>query len=333
MKVMVAGDVGGTKTILALYSPGKGPREPLVRSSFPSSSHAGLEDLLVDFLADVQEKVDGAVFGVAGPVVGGSARITNLTWTIDASSLGSVLGTGRIHLLNDLEAVALGIPLLSGDDFHTIHRGEPVPHGPIAVIAPGTGLGEAYLTWDGKGYRAHASEGGHSDFAPRDTREADLLAFLLRRFDHVSYELVCSGSGIRNIYAFLRESGRYEEPAWLAQRLRNEPDPTIVIREAAQDIARPSEICRETMRMFVSILGAETGNLALKFLPTGGIYIGGGLPPRILSMIDDVTFIEAYLAKGRLSPVVSRIPVHVILNTDVGLIGAAGYGMGIMQNP
>ncbi|HWR68817.1 MAG TPA: glucokinase, partial [Desulfomonilia bacterium] len=161
MKVMVAGDVGGTKTILALYSPGKGPREPLVRSSFPSSSHAGLEDLLVAFLADVQEKVDGAVFGVAGPVVGGSARITNLTWTIDASSLGSVLGTGRIHLLNDLEAVALGIPLLSGDDFHTIHRGEPVPHGPIAVIAPGTGLGEAYLTWDGKGYRAHASEGGH----------------------------------------------------------------------------------------------------------------------------------------------------------------------------
>jgi glucokinase len=149
----------------------------------------------------------------------------------------------------------------------------------------------------------------------------------------VSYELVCSGSGIRNIYAFLRESGRYEEPAWLAQRLRNEPDPTIVIREAAQDSARPSEICREAMRMFVSILGAETGNLALKFLPTGGIYIGGGLPPRILPMLDDVTFIEAYLAKGRLSPVIGRMPVHVILNTDVGLIGAAGYGMGIMQNP
>ncbi len=332
MKALIAGDIGGTKTILALYSTDKGPREPVRRASFPSAAYAGLEDIVGEFLAGVQEKILGAAFGVAGPVIDGSARITNLPWTISSVSIGSMLGTGKVFLLNDLQAVALGIPQLTKSDLHTLNTGEPDPSGPKAVIAPGTGLGEAYLTWDGLHYRAHASEGGHADFAPRNARETGLLAYLMERFYHVSYERVCSGSGIPNIYSFLRDVCSLEEPTWLAERLAKAPDPTIAIRETAQDPDHSCDLCRQTMRMFVDILGAETGNLALKLLPTGGIYLAGGLPPRILSMLEDGAFLDAARAKGRLSTMVHRMPVHVILNTDVGLIGAAGYGLENIRN-
>ena len=332
MQTLMAGDIGGTKTTLALFSPEKGPREPLKRSSYPSRSYASLQDMLAEFIADGKEAIDAAVFGVAGPVLGGSARITNLPWTIDVGPLASMLGTIDVRLLNDLEAVALGIPLLTGKDLHTLNAGHPEPAGPIAVIAPGTGLGQAYLTWDGNRYCAHASEGGHADFAPRTARQGDLLAYLLERYDHVSFERVCSGSGIPNIYDFLKERCRLEEPAWLAETFRHAPDPTVVIREIAQDPARTCDLCRETMRMFVTILGAETGNLALKLLPTGGVYVAGGLPPRMLPMLEEGPFLEAFRAKGRLCTLVARMPVHVVLNTDIGLIGAAGYGMDMLHN-
>lgn len=327
MKVLVAGDIGGTKTILALYSPEQGFHEPLRRSSYPSRAYASLEDILAEFIGSSRGDVAAAVFGVAGPVVDGTARITNLPWIVDARSLVPAIGTETIHLINDLEAVALGIPLLDERDFITINQGEPDPRGTIAVIAPGTGLGEAYLTWDGLRHRAHASEGGHADFAPRDHRERDLLSYLLERHDHVSYERVCSGSGIPNIYTFLRDRCGFYEPAWLSEKLREAQDPTIVIRETAQDPAMTCELCSETMRMFVSILGAESGNLALKLLPSGGIYVAGGLPPRMVPMLREGPFLASFHAKGRLSHMVGRMPVHVVLNTDVGLMGAAGHGM------
>jgi glucokinase len=324
---LIAGDVGGTKTILALYSPETGPAHPIRREVFPSSSYPGLGHIVEEFLGGRAHPVECAVFGVAGPVVGSRAAITNLPWTIDADELASRLGLGRVTLLNDLEAVACGIPHLSVKDIHTLNPGEPTVNGPMSVIAPGTGLGEAYLTWDGSRYRAHASEGGHCDFAPRNRTQADLLAFLHERFGHVSYERVCSGSGIPGIYAFHKERLGLEEPAWLTQKLQSAGDPTIVIRETAQDPARSCEICTRTMQMFVEILGAETGNLALKLLPSGGIFLAGGLPPRMVPQLADGTFLDAYSDKGRLGTLVMRMPVHIVLNTDIALLGAARYGM------
>ena len=331
MNVLLAGDVGGTKTNLALYSPEKGPREPLVRATFPSSAYGSFEDMVAEFLRQSGAVLSCAVFGVAGPVEGSRAQITNLQWVIDADRLAPVLGSGHINLLNDLEATALGIPFLNQADLHVLNEGEPEPGGPIGVIAPGTGLGEAYLTWDGSRYLAHASEGGHTDFAPRTPREVELLEYLMERYGHVSYERICSGSGIPNIYAFLRDKGYYREPAWLAEELEKAPDRTVVIRETAQNSTRACELCTETLKMFVSILGAETGNLALNILPTGGIYLAGGMPPRILGMLASDVFLDAYFAKGRLSRILKRIPIHVILNTDIGLMGAASFGMDIMK--
>jgi glucokinase len=330
--VLIAGDIGGTKTILALYSLENGLHEPLDRRSFPSAAYGCLEDIIREFLGPLPQRIDCATFGVAGPVVGNTARITNLPWVIDARSIGSLLGTMHAYLLNDLEAVALGIPLLQPGDLHVLNAGEPSDTGPVAVIAPGTGLGEAYLTWDGSRYRAHASEGGHADFAPKNAREMELLAYLLERHDHVSYERICSGSGIPNIYAFLRDKGYCEEPAWLADELKEAPDATILIRETAQDKTRSCALCKETLSMFVSILGAEAGNLALKVLPTGGIYLAGGIPPRIIEMLEGPSFLDAFLAKGRLSPILKRMPIQVILHTDIGLTGAAGFCMDVVHD-
>lgn len=331
MRVLIAGDIGATKTNLALYSLEKGPYDPLRRASFPSSTFASLEHMVKEFLDPSRDKADCAVFGVAGPVEGGTAKITNLPWMIDMKRIGSLLGIKHTYLLNDLETVALGIPLLKKTDLHVLNKEQPAEHGPIAVIAPGTGLGEAYLTWDGSGYRAHASEGGHTDFAPRNIKEMALLEYLLERFEHVSYERICSGSGIPNIYAFLRDKGYHEEPAWLAEELMKADDPTVVIRKTAQDGTKTCELCVEALKMFVSILGAEAGNLALKLLPTGGIYLAGGISPRIISMLESGLFLDAFLAKGRLSRILKHLPISVILNTDSGLMGAAGYGMDIMK--
>jgi glucokinase len=330
MKTLIAGDIGGTKTNLALFSSEKGPHEPLVRLSYPSASYSSFDTIVSEFLRHTGAEVSLAVFGVAGPIEGSVARITNLSWVIDAGAVSSSCGIHRICLLNDLEAVGYGVPLLKEQDLHVLNKGEPVKNGPIAVIAPGTGLGEAYLTWDGTRYLAHASEGGHTDFAPRNAREIDLLAYLLGHHDHVSYERICSGSGIPNIYRFLRDKMLLQEPEWLKEELEHAADPTALIINTAMDTAKTCELCRETLRMFISILGAETGNLALKLLPAGGIFIGGGIPPRILDAIGSGGFMDAYLQKGRLARIISRMPISVILNTDVGLIGSAGYGMDIL---
>lgn len=327
MKTILAGDIGGSKTSLALYHTESGPRRPISKASFVSGSYPSLTSILAEFLGEDIPRIDAACFGVAGPVVEASASITNLEWCVSEGELRSFLRTPNVSLINDLVAVASGIPLLGPDDLLTINPGTPDPCGTIAVIAPGTGLGEAYLTHDGSGYSAHPSEGGHADFAPTDALQSGLLSYLLEKYDHVSYERVCSGIGIPAIYAYFRDRLGYEEPPWLSNRLAQARDPAIVIREAAQDDETVCELCRMTMQTFVRILGAEAGNLALKLLPTGGLYLAGGLPPRIATMLSQGGFMDAFASKGRLSSVVRRVPVHVVMDTDVALLGAASRGI------
>jgi len=219
-------------------------------------------------------------------------------------------------------ATAWAVPVLRPRDIRTLHAGAPEPHGAMAVIAPGTGLGEAFLIWDGARYRAQPSEGGHADFAPPTPRERALLAFLGRRGEHVSYERVCSGLGIPHLYAFLKARGE-REPAWLARELAAAADPTPVIVAAALNRRPPAPIATATLAMFVSILGAEAGNLALKVLATGGVYLGGGIPPRIVPALSDGRFTAAFTRKGRLSDLLARVPVRVIVHPEAALLGAA----------
>jgi len=325
--MLLAGDVGGTKTNVGIYSSDKGPREPLFEGTFPSGQYASLEDLVSKFLSKCSIKVDQAIFGVAGAVVGGQAKITNLPWVIEEKQFRETLNIRSVHLLNDLEAIAYGLTLLARKDLHTLNRGEPKPMGALAVIAPGTGLGEAFLMWDGFRYKAYPSEGGHGDFGPTNPSEIELLRYLHKKMEHVSYERVCSGHGLPNIYAYLKESGYAEEPAWLAEQLAATDDPTPVIISVALNAERKSALCRTTLEIFISTLGAEAGNLALKVMATGGIYLGGGISPRIISLLNDGPFIESFTNKGRFSALVSRIPVHVILNPKTALIGAAFCGL------
>jgi glucokinase len=324
--MLLAGDIGATKTALGVFSPDAGPRAPLAEASFPSAHYTDLETLVREFLAQVNLPVDRASFGVAGPIAAGRATVTNLHWVIDEARLRETLHLSSVRLLNDLEAIAHVVPQLGKADLFTLHAGEPLPGGALAVIAPGTGLGEAFLTWDGSRYRAHPSEGGHANFAPTDEREVGLLRYLLQRFGHVSYERVCSGLGLPNIYAYLRDTGYAEEPAWLAAQLAAAEDPTPVIAGAALG-DRPCDLCAGTLEMFASILGAEAGNLALKVLATGGVYLGGGIPRRILPVLTGGRFLEAFRNKGRLADLVAQVPVHVIVNPKVALLGAAAHGL------
>lgn len=326
--MLLAGDIGGTKTQLALFSADKGPREAVAEKQYASANYPNLETIVQAFRAEFNLPIERAVFGVAGPVVSGQASITNLPWLIRQSRLQEVLGVSDVTLLNDLQSIAYAVPYLGQADLHTLNHAEPVEHGPIAVIAPGTGLGEAYLTWDGGRYRAHASEGGHADFGPTDALEMGLLRYMLQRYDHVSYEKVCSGLGIANLYGYLKDSGYAPEPPWLAAQLVEANDPTpVIVNAALQHEQQPCELTVETLRLFVSILGSEAGNLALKLMSTGGVYLGGGIPPRILPWLEHTYFMQSFLNKGRFSTVLIRFPVHVILHINAALFGATCYGL------
>lgn len=329
--MLLVGDVGGTKTILAVYPLGKPPGVPLAEKTFPSARYPDLVSLVREFLSEIDLKVDRAAFGVPGPVIGGRARVTNLPWKIEEEHLRQALNLSSVELLNDLQAIAQAIPSLKGGDLHTLNEGDPVSGGAIGLIAPGTGLGEAFLTWDGSRYRAHPSEGGHTDFAPTSPLEAELLAFLRTGHGevHVSYERICSGLGLPNIYAFFKTCGKIKEPPWLTEQLSSVKDPTPVIVNAALGKGRTCRLCLDTLNTFVSILGAEAGNLALKVLATGGVYLGGGIPPRILSVLENGRFMEAFVRKGRMSGLLSKMPVHVILNPKAALLGAACRALGL----
>ncbi|MGI8915059.1 MAG: glucokinase [Chloroflexota bacterium] len=327
--MLLAGDIGGTKTDLALYTPAAGPRLPHAQAEFRSAGYPNLVTMVREFLGRVNLPVDRACFAVAGPVMAGQAKITNLPWLIDAATLAQDLHLGAVHLLNDLEAIAGAVPLLEPDDLHTLNAGTPVRGGTIAVIAPGTGLGEAFLTWDGTRYRAYASEGGHADFAPTDLLQVGLLQSLWDRNDHVSFEAVCSGLGIPHIYTYLRDRGSAPECPNVAAQLATATDPTPVIVEAALYPSTPSPLCAATLDTFVSILGAEAGNLALKVLATGGVYLAGGLPMRMIPLLDAGTFRQAFQRKGPFADLLAQLPIHVVVKR-AALIGAARYAFALM---
>jgi glucokinase len=324
--MLLAGDIGGTKTRLAIFSAEHGPMAPLQEATFTSAHYPSLESIVLQFLNDVSMPIERATFGVAGPVMGDQVTTTNLPWKIDARALQSALDLKSVRLLNDLAAIAHAVPRLGPADLCTLNQGRLAPGGTIGVIAPGTGLGEAFLTWDGRQYRIHASEGGHVDFGPTNALQSELLEFFRDRLDHVSYERVCSGLGIPNLFAFVTESGHAEKPAWLADLLAGAVDPTPIIVGAALDVDRRCRACVETLDLFVSILGAEAGNLALKVMATGGIFLGGGIPPRILDPLKEPQFMEAFVKKGRFSALLADVPVHVILNPKSALLGAACHG-------
>jgi glucokinase len=325
--MLLAGDIGGTKTRLAIYSPASGPRTPVVEEVFPSARYPNLEGVVREFLAKVRHSVDRACFDVAGPVVDGRATVTNLPWVVDERTLRQELGLSTVRVLNDLVATARAVPLLGSGDVVTLNAGTPAERGAIAVIAPGTGLGEAYLTWNGTRYRPHPSEGGHADFAPTTQEQLRLSEYLQSRLEHVSYERVCSGIGLPHLYAFLKDTGSAPEPSWLRDELATAPDPAPVIVEAALSRERPCELCARALHAFVSILGAEAGNMALKVLATGGVYLAGGIPPRIVPALRDGDFMQAFTRKGRMSALLARMPVHVIVTPDVALLGAASEGL------
>ena len=309
------------------FRPDSGARHPLTVDTFPSTDFPSLEAVITKFLSVAGLEVEQASFGVAGPVLKNHAKITNLSWEINAPDLQTRFNLSRVHLLNDLVSMAAAVPWLDEGDLHTLVPGTHETGGTIALIAPGTGLGKSYLTWDGKRYHPYGSEGGHSDFAPSNKLEIKLLQFLRKKYKHVSCERVCSGSGIPNIYAFFKDTKSAKEPGWLTERLAVTEDATPVIARAALDETKPCEICRLTMDTFVSILGAEAGNLALKVLSTGGVYLGGGIPPRILPALGGERFKKAFLGKGRMKRILEQIPVNVITNRKVALLGAAYFGL------
>jgi glucokinase len=323
--MLIAGDIGGTKTLLALFDPKAGARGPVAQAEFHSADYATLDDVVRAFMQQIQIPVSAACFDVAGPVIGGRAHLTNLPWVLDEQKMADGLGLKRVMLLNDLKAVAYAVPHLQDADVHVINEGRVEAQGPMAVVAPGTGLGEAFLIWGGDGYIACSSEGGHADFGPNDAMQAGLWAYVNERYGHVGCERVCSGSGLPNLYEFLRDSGHAPEPAALAAKLAAASDRTPLIMQAALAEA-PDPLCSATLDLFVSILGAVSGNLALKVLATGGVYLGGGIPPRILSRLSDGRFMRAFVDKGRFSTLLGKVPVKVI-TTQAALLGAAQYGL------
>jgi glucokinase len=323
--MLLAGDIGGTKTVLALCSDETGPHHCIKQARYISAEFDSLTDIIADFIGRFDIQPSLACFGVAGPVHGNRVQVTNLPWHIDGRAVSKALHGVPVYLLNDLEAIANAIPILEPEDVEILKPGEAEPEGPIAVVAPGTGLGEAFLFWDGRRYRAIASEGGHTDFAPATALELELLSFLLPRLGHVSYERVCSGIGIPNLYAFLHETGKYPQPAWLAEELAMAKDPTPVIVRAAQ--AGKAPICEATLDLFLSILGSEAGNMVLQVLATGGVYLAGGIPPRILTQLRGDTFLRAFTRKGRFSDLLGRVQIAVITDAQSALHGAANYGL------
>jgi glucokinase len=325
--MILAGDVGGTKIHLALYAFEGGRLKSLRDTKFPAHEFASLDEVVTKFLADgdssQKEQIVAACFGCPGPVRDGRLKLTNLPWTLDVRDLQPSLGIEHIFLINDLEANGYGIPELAPQSIFALHAGDPAAAGHRGLIAAGTGLGEALLIWDGKTHRPIPSEGGHCDFAARTDREIGLLQYLRTMLNgRVSWERVVSGLGIKNIYDYLHDVERIEEPQWLRDRIAAE-DPNAVIGQCAEDGSSP--LCFETMKTFAAAYGAEAGNIALKVLAVGGVYLGGGIAPKMLKTLGNGGFMQAFLDKGRLSPLLETIPVRVILDDTCALLGAAAF--------
>src|SRR5574337_1609938 len=322
--MILAGDIGGTKTVIGLFEETSTGLQAIREETFPSQSYVSLEAILNQFMGPgSRPPLHAACFGVAGPVIEGTSRATNLPWELDERSLAEAFRLPRVKLLNDLEATAYGMLHLDPTDLYVLQPGLP-RKGSIAVIAAGTRLGEAILYWDGTRYHPMATEGGHTDFGPRSDLEVELCRYLQREYGHVSYERVLSGPGLFNIYRFLRDSGITLEPEWLRTRIA-EDDAGAVISEIG--LAGDDPLCTKALELFVSVYGAEAGNLALKAFAIGGVYIGGGIAPKILPKLQDGTFTRAFANKGRFAELLRSIEVKVALNPRTPLLGAAHYGL------
>ena len=328
--MLLAGDIGGTKTLLALYTHDGGSRTPVVQAEFPSADYPGLDAIARAFLNDTGKTADYACFDVAGPVIGGRAHLTNLPWHLDEAALARELGLQGVTLLNDLHAVAYAVPQLEPADLVTLNPGTRNPTGAIAVVAPGTGLGEAFLVWDGSRHVACSSEGGHASFSPADDRGADLRAFLARQFGAVSWERVLSGPGIANIYDYLCEAEPQRISAALAAKLKHVADRTPLISEAGLADGADSSLAGTALAMFAAMLGEEAGNMALKVLATGGVYLAGGIPGHILPKLTSGAFMRGFTNKGRMADLLAEIPIHVV-TAPAALVGSAQYGLDHMQ--
>ncbi len=323
--MILAGDIGGTKTVIALYALAEGGAlQPVRLQTYSSNDYLSLDAILHEFLAPTpRPALRAACFGVAGPVIAGQCRTTNLPWSLSEETLAKAIAVPRVKLLNDLEAAAYGMLFIGANEYVVLNPGKDGAAGNISVVAAGTGLGEAILYWDGTRHHPIASEGGHCDFAPQSDREIELLKYLRRRFEgHVSYERILSGPGLYNVYQFLRDSGYGSEPDWLSEELRS-GDPSATISGHA--LSGKDPLCSAALEMFVTIYGAEAGNHALKCLALGGVYIGGGIAPQILPALTGGLFMDAFLHKGRFAPLLKDIPVRVATNSQAPLLGAAHF--------
>ncbi|HUB66278.1 MAG TPA: glucokinase [Candidatus Methylacidiphilales bacterium] len=321
--MFLAGDIGGTKTNLAVYAYEHDQLINQGSASYANKDHASIEEIIRDFLAGKYPEVKSACFGIAGPVKDGQVHVTNLPWIVDASALRSRLNFKQVSLLNDLEANAYGIQTLRSDELIPINPdGNPRQIGNRALISAGTGLGEAGLLWDGVAYRPFATEGGHASFAPNDATGDELLCFLRREHGHVSWERVLSGMGMKNLYRFFRHRSGQAEPAWLSEEIAA-GDLAAVVSKAGLEGKDP--VCVESVDYFTRNYGAETANLALKMLALGGVYIGGGIAPKMLTKLKSEIFRDAFYNKGRMSPLLKSTPVYVILNDKTALQGAAWF--------
>jgi glucokinase len=320
--MILAGDIGGTHARLSCFRQVNGNFVALHEDVFSSREYRGLDEIVVKFVSDSGVQPAAASFGIAGPVRNGRVETSNLPWVVESSRLAEELKLPSISLINDLEAQAWGIQCLGGSDTVALNQVTQTPVGNQAVVAAGTGLGEAGLFWDGRQYRVFACEGGHCDFAPRNELEIDLLRYLLTRFGHVSYERIVSGPGLVNVYLFLKDTHRAQESQWLHDQV-TAGDAAAAISQAA--LSGKSSLAEQALDLWISIYGAEAGNMALKVLATGGVFLGGGIVPKILPKLSGPLFMQAFLGKGRLQPLLEAVPVRIITNEKTGLLGAARY--------
>lgn len=325
--MFLVGDIGGTKTNIAILKPDGTKFKTIFEKSYPSKDYDSLRTIvkhLVETPHGASINLDYACFGVAGPVKDGLCDATNLPWLVDSKKIAEVLNLNpsQVFLLNDLQAAAYGIEVLEEKDVFVLNEGILQKNGNLCLISAGTGLGESIIFWDGKRYKPSASEGGHSDFAPRNKIEIDLLNYLINKYGRISYERILSGPGLLNVYNFFKDTAYQNTPSWLNDRFKKE-DPAAVISDVG--ISKKDECCEKALDLFVFIYGAEAGNLALTALATGGVFIGGGIAPKIFNKLKEGAFMQAFTHKGRLSVMVSQIPVKVILNDKIPLLGCGNY--------
>lgn len=318
--MILAGDIGGTNARLAFFEPQNGHLNPVLERVFPSREHSELGEIVVQFLKDSRTQPQAACFGIAGPVRNGRVETSNLPWVIEQSKLAKQIQMPATFLINDLEATAWGIGALAQSDLVPLNHIHGTPVGNQAVIAPGTGLGEAGLFWDGKRHQVFACEGGHTDFAPQGEYQTELLQYLRARFGHVSYERILSGPGLVNVYEFLRDTGHSKESEELAATAGKQ-DRAAAISKAA--LSGGDAMAQKALEIWISVYGAEASNLALKIMATGGLFLAGGITPKVMAGLTGPLFMQAFLDKGRMRALVEGMPVQVVTNDKVGLLGAA----------